>query len=263
MADIAAEGAEICPTCLEGRCPPINTTPGTPKPPDSRVKSATKAIPEILLAECQVDCRYEVTASRLVELLMEPRHGGHLHAASEWAIHGLIQQRRLTPHAAYRNVKHPDFGKRRRFVEIDGEWMRERHAFITEAYPYGDEPAGFGTFVVRATDGLWSWWREQESASPDSSLSDPVANTTTQSAEQNDKTYSPHDLRKELNITSPTLHRYMQLANVEPPGKGHHECRYTPSQRIKILKAVAKNARRGLAKIASELLLNETNIKGK
>jgi hypothetical protein len=168
MSETAAEDSARCPTCPDGRCPEINTRPLTPKPPAEYIAAAERAIPEVLVEKFAVANRVEAVASELVDVLQRPESGAHLRAAADWAIYQLIERRLLSSQAVYRNVVQHSSTPLGFIKLADGSLMRERRPFLTKPYTYDEQPADFDTFLVRAEEVLWEWWRGRDAGSRDS-----------------------------------------------------------------------------------------------
>ena len=148
-----------CPICPDGRCPSINTMPTSSKPNAERTALAEHAIPDVLAEQFQIGERYEAAASKLVEWLGRPRYGRHLRPAAEWAVHCLVQQGKLSAHVRFTDGEPaPTERPRRQFV--DGRLVRPKPEPAIRIYSEIANPAHFDTFIVRAEEALWSWWRE-------------------------------------------------------------------------------------------------------
>jgi hypothetical protein len=247
-----------CPTCFEGRCPNINTTPDVPEPDDARINAAMRVIPDILSEQFKIADRFEAVASRLLEHLLQPEYGAHRMPAAKWAVHRLIDQKMLSVHEGR-------IGLREASVEklYNREWKGNRFVRIVvprqrlrTAPQYGDEPVAFDNFMVRAEKSLWQFWR-----SLDNSLQEPghTANSTRNtdsddvSPEQN-QIYRMDQLCEELGVTSRTVRKYAKEVGIRFTGKRNHQ--FTPEQRLAIYQQVADNAPIRQAKIARGLLEN-------
>jgi hypothetical protein len=152
--DNAVNPKRSCPICPDGQCPVINTRPDLPEPSDARILGAQQAIPEILTDLPRPDGRFEAVASTLVEWLALPRYGSHNNVVAQWAIHRLIQDKKLSAHTDL-GTDSVASGDRR--VQIaDGSYVAESVIIVG---PKANKGTDFHSFIVRGEEALWSWWR--------------------------------------------------------------------------------------------------------
>jgi hypothetical protein len=245
MMKAANAEAMPCPTCPHGRCPFINTRPDCPEPDAQRISDAEHAIPDVLAELFQHKGQHSAIASQLVEALGRPEFGGHRPPAAKWAVHGLITKGMLSVHTAYKRIHFESDRRKGPLLLNDGQQPVARRPIQPPAsvpYKYGDDPADFATFIVRAEEGLWSWWRGQADASSAGVNRERVPLSSSPSASGTDRTYSPRQLCKEFDITSPTLNKYAKAAGVKVPGKGKRNFRYSTEDRLCVLRKIAETA---------------------
>jgi len=141
----------------------IDTTPISPRPPDSFVDKAAIAVP-FLLSDIKPDSigNVSVVAGGLVGMLQAK---GHTLAAAEWAVHRLIELGMLTTDrielAIPMTHRFPDTGMRfgpRHLVANEPQFQTAFYSI-----PEG-RPAPFSSFQVIATPKIWTWWHAAESA---------------------------------------------------------------------------------------------------
>jgi hypothetical protein len=133
-----------CPTCRNGECPVINTTPLCRKPPKASIDAAKNAIRDILLrgSSARLHCppRIEEPANMV---LYSTSLRGVTPEAAKWALHELVKSGKLTAHMRpkpYDGVMFSD-GAPHRF---QAEWVE-----LPE-----EGPASPDSFCVRAEESL-------------------------------------------------------------------------------------------------------------
>jgi len=246
MAKNPSASAPRCPTCPQGHCPRINTEPTSPEPSGKRIASAERAIPDVLSEEFHVDRRQEARASQLVVSLRKRRYGAHKQAAAEWAVHRLIQRKMLSAHLEVKVRRAAPLGRPIRQCE-NGQLVRPSEDESVRVYGSISDPANFDSFVVRAEESLWSWWRAQDQER------ELFPHET--SVEANLK-FTPTELFKEMRISRTTLNTYAKNAGVKTPPKGGPRRWYSQSDRARILNWAAVNAPQPISARARELLEN-------
>jgi len=133
----------------------IDTTPLCPKPPDSLIEQASRAVP-IVLANVAPnrDGAVSLIALDLVGRLQEQNH---LLAAAMWAVHNLVGVGMLVPTRIPISMPYVDGG----FGGHVPSWSGKiGFLSIVEG-----QPAPFDKFQVVATEKLWAWWKEGEPVS--------------------------------------------------------------------------------------------------
>lgn len=149
----------------------IDSTPALPRPPDRFVDAARRDIPLILANVVPAhDGTIELIASHLTKRLQDAQH---TLAAAHWAVHDSILAGLLQPGPV--KVGLPVF-----FRMVKGHLIESGPGEATLVVPQ-DGPAPFDTFLVRATEALWDWWRSLQDADDGavSSADGPTSGGTT------------------------------------------------------------------------------------
>lgn len=139
-----------CPTCPNGKCPKIDTTPNYPEPPAYLIEAAMRAVPDGLSGITPNNCdgRREVLAAGLVNWLYRR---GHLIAAGAWAIHRLVTEGKLTAHRI-------PISRAEIFVGGDGDTCYQSNPRPENVSPDNKSPVSFFEISVRAEPLMWECW---------------------------------------------------------------------------------------------------------
>ena len=173
MGGSNANFSVACPTCRNGICPRINSTPLFPEPPETLVHQAMIALPEIFSGKVDPNShagRIEVCAGRLVTWICERGHGK---PAAHWGIHRLLLKGWLTAHTLPASLPNSYNVKTKTWLFPSGD--------LYVALPKNG-PAPYSDFMVRATEELWAWWREMSQTTTNETKpprEQPPANTET------------------------------------------------------------------------------------
>jgi hypothetical protein len=259
MSDVVVSRAAHCPTCRDGRCPEINTTPDSPEPGVGSIRKAMEDIPGAL-EDFKCGARYEAIASVLVERLLQPEFGGHQKSSAEWAIHYLIRDERLTAHET-RLLGRPAPMQRsfRRWVTNEG-FKRPSPMYDAPPYHlYSDGPNPFDTFLVRAEELLWKWRRDNDTM-PLPALGASNGRTPIKNGEDRPSTgveskkLFPRDIRNKIVCSSKTFNKYGGEAQVPTTRKSHRERPLTTNQYLAVLKAMEASPSKELREKAKKVL---------
>jgi hypothetical protein len=216
--------AHSCPTCPAGVCPDVNTRPTSPQPAERLIQLATARIPHVLSQEFGRDDRYEALAAKLVERLGSPEYGAHLRAASEWAVHNLIDQGLLTPHVNVMSRRVSSLEEPKRQFN-DGRFIFERANDWVEVYSEIENPAAFDSFIVRAEQALWARWRKYSGQ----------LQAHSSGIQKDAPTYTPSDIKNLMDVSLNTVRKYAQKAQVKVPNVGKRDWNYSTSDLKAIL----------------------------
>jgi hypothetical protein len=227
MSSSRDQSAHRCPLCPDGRCPPNKAIPDCPQPDDERIANAERAVADVLAERFEFQ-GHKAQASAVVDTLAEPNFGSHLRSAVKWAIHRLVEKGMLSIHNfGVWAIVEPETPKRR-FDRASGMFVYtprpKETTFDWMPYRKSPNPADYSTFMIRAEESLWRWWRER-----------------TGEIEDRQRTYLSKELTIQLGVSSRTINAYAKKAGVKTPRHGERNHRYSDDDRRKIFECYAEN----------------------